>query len=639
MMTLPKFLLAWSDFNWLWVFARLRPAKNMNWTILRALALTFFSALAGGALGLVLGVVIYGHPVGWLPWLMGLILGCTGLCWFGVTALCWNQRAARLRADPASPCGLPKARYPFFRWCLGFIYYVILGILTPLALVVTIENIRGEIAWKKERARLEAAGEKLTFDEILGPEIPASQNAGAAEIFAPFFDYKYLPTKQAAGNGGEPFYVGNVVWSQSNRVADLEHAFITPGQYLPDSAKGSRSSPTTPLINLTNWSAAYRAAAKEPRPGDVAWPSALKLPPPGDPARDVLAGLSRADHDLEQVCAAAALPHAQFPIHYDEAFEALLRDLAFLKGVQQTLQLRCAAHLAAGDSAAAFSDATNAINVAELLREEPLLISQLVRYAQLNFAINTVWQGLAEHRWSDSQLEFFQRRLAEIDCLPGIVLAFEGERAGGILALNRMIQDVQFYNSLTGEGLGLFRFMRALPRSVLRQNQVTLVRFQSQQLAELRTAIAQSQSADLPRCAYEYNEFAEQLASSEFSPYTLMLKMLLPVTGKVIHKTARSQSTIQMAIVACALERYRLANGEFPENLQQLAPKYGEIPLDPMVNEPFHYQRTDDGWFRLYSVGVDGDDDDGRMASGQQDDKEADWPWPVPTRPEHPRLF
>jgi hypothetical protein len=59
-----------------------------------------------------------------------------------------------------------------------------------------------------------------------------------------------------------------------------------------------------------------------------------------------------------------------------------------------------------------------------------------------------------------------------------------------------------------------------------------------------------------------------------------------------------------------------------------------------MVNQPFKYQRTDDGWFLLYSVGLDGQDDGGVMFSDDKSDKEdKDWPWPVPTRPAKHRLF
>ena len=139
-MTLPKFLLAWSDLNWFWLYAKLRPKKNADWSIFRTLGLTALAWAIGAAPGLVLSIVLLGQPVGWLPWLLGLAGACIGLCWFGVTGLCWNQRAAQLRANPAQPVGLPNSRLPFFRWCLGFVYLVMLGLITPFALMVTVDT-------------------------------------------------------------------------------------------------------------------------------------------------------------------------------------------------------------------------------------------------------------------------------------------------------------------------------------------------------------------------------------------------------------------------------------------------------------------------------------------------------------------
>jgi len=89
-MTLPKFLLAWADFNWFWVFAKLRPARNENWSALRTLGLTALAWLIGATVGLVLSFLFFRQPTGWLPWLLGLASACFTVCWFGVTALCWN---------------------------------------------------------------------------------------------------------------------------------------------------------------------------------------------------------------------------------------------------------------------------------------------------------------------------------------------------------------------------------------------------------------------------------------------------------------------------------------------------------------------------------------------------------------------
>jgi hypothetical protein len=639
-MTLPKFLLAWSDFNWL-LYAQLRPSLDESWSIFRVLGLTALTGAVGALLGLVLGLGLYHQPVGWLPWLLGLMGLCVGVCWFGVTALCWNQRAALLRANPSSPSGLGKARYPFFRWCLGLVYFVILGLVTPFALLVTVENIRGEIAWKREHARLVAAGEKLTFREILGPEIPAAENAGAAPIFAPFFDYHRGAPTLAQGNADEIIHNSGLIWSQSNRLERLERVLRTPGNYLPEATNGSRTDLRSQTIEITGWSAAYRKLVENPKKDDALWAAEIKLPPPGNPARDVLAGLSIADLELAEICAAAALPRVQFPYHYEETFAALVRHLSVLKGVQQTLQLRCAAHLAAGETDAAFAVATNALNVANLLREDPLLISQLVRYAQIHIAVSTLWQGLAEHHWSEAQLAEFQSHLAQFDCPQSFVLAMEGERAFSIAGLEHMIQDPQIYDGFMGPPPGILSVLRIIPRSVLRHNQVSIVHNQSAALGPLRHAISNAPQTGLLAAMQSQEALWERLTSRPYSPYTALFAMLAPVSGRAISKTARAEVVVKLAITACALERYHLAQGEYPERLEQLAPKFAvATPLDPMLNEPFRYQRTDDGWFLLYSVGLNGKDDGGLMRSENKSDKEEkDWPWPVPTRLEKSRLF
>lgn len=633
-MTLPKFLLAWADFNWFWVFARLRPNKNRNWSMLRTLGLALLAGSIGAALGLALSYLFFRQPTGWLPWWLGLAGVCIGVCWFGVTGLCWSQRAARLRAAQDYRVDLPKAHYPFFRWCLGFVYFVILGLLTPFALMVTVENVRAEILWKRERARLSAAGEKLTFRELLGPVAPAAENAGAAPVFAPFFDYQSHAAILAPDDSG-------LVWAQSNQLARLERIFKTPATYLPEKPKDVRNAPSTPKIVLAEWSAAYRKLVENPQNGDLLWAADIKLPLPGDPARDVLAGVSIGEKELSEVCAAATLPHAQFPNHYDEAFTVLVKHVTAMKGAQQILQLRCAAHLEAGDTAAAYADVTNALNVANILREEPLLISQLVRYAQISIALNTLWQGLPEHRWSDVQLAQFQRQLAQFDCAAGFVRAMEGERVFAVAGFDSMIQNPQVYDSFMGPPPGILRVLRIIPRSVLRQNEVNIIRNQSAALVALRQAIAEAPRTGLLTVVDSREVRLENYLRGPYSPYTVLFGMLAPAVGRAIERTARMETAVQLAIVACGLERYRLAHGSYPETLGQISgSSFGPVPNDPMVNQSFHYQRTTDGWYQLYSVGLNGKDDGGVMKSGGKEDKEEkDWPWPVPTRPEKVRLF
>ena len=112
---------------------------------------------------------------------------------------------------------------------------------------------------------------------------------------------------------------------------------------------------------------------------------------PGNPAQD-FTDRSGSQRCGDGRCLRGAPSASQFPIRFDMGFDVGgLAHLSLLKGIQQNL--RCAGHLAAGDPNAAFADATNALNVAELLRDEPLLISQLVRMAQSGIATDTLWNG------------------------------------------------------------------------------------------------------------------------------------------------------------------------------------------------------------------------------------------------------
>ena len=71
---------------------------------------------------------------------------------------------------------------------------------------------------------------------------------------------------------------------------------------------------------------------------------------------------------------------------------------------------------------------------------------------------------------------------------------------------------------------------------------------------------------------------------------------------------------MDLARVAIALERYRLAHGEYPESLDALAPQFiAKLPHDIINGQPLHYRRTADGQFVLYSVGWNETDDGGEV--------------------------
>jgi hypothetical protein len=127
------------------------------------------------------------------------------------------------------------------------------------------------------------------------------------------------------------------------------------------------------------------------------------------------------------------------------------------------------------------------------------------------------------------------------------------------------------------------------------------------------------------------------------TPFNFLARLILQLRWKYARTLAYAQSSLDMARVAIALERYRIAHGEYPKSLDVLAPQFiKELPHDIMNGQPLHYRLESDGRFTLYSVGWNQKDDGGKVAYKKTDSKnpsingdEGDWVWSYPAEKEH----
>ena len=109
---------------------------------------------------------------------------------------------------------------------------------------------------------------------------------------------------------------------------------------------------------------------------------------------------------------------------------------------------------------------------------------------------------------------------------------------------------------------------------------------------------------------------AKQVKSGKISTGKLvsdiLASMLVPSVRKAQDSADRAQQTHNNLILAFALARYQREHGHYPKELAALAPKYLErIPQDLFSGQPLIYRPKENGYL-LYSVGVNGKDEDGR---------------------------
>jgi hypothetical protein len=115
--------------------------------------------------------------------------------------------------------------------------------------------------------------------------------------------------------------------------------------------------------------------------------------------------------------------------------------------------------------------------------------------------------------------------------------------------------------------------------------------------------------------------------------YNWYEKLMVPGLTNAVKKFAYGQTSVHLARIAVALERYRRLHGEYPEALDALVPQFlAAVPPDVIGGQPLKYRRTSDGSFVLYSVGWNQTDDGGTPVfkhdnASALDLDQGDWVW------------
>jgi hypothetical protein len=493
---------------------------------------------------------------------------------------------------------------------------------TLIALFYAEEDWRGKHDWEKFKREWVVKGEHFDFASVIPESVPDDQNFALTPVVAS--SYSYILTRNGEKIPGEKrdtrlmnrldFDLGDV---------DLKTNGI--GNW----AKGTTS-------DLKPWQTLYRELATKT--------NLFEIPAqPQSPATDVLLALGKFDPTVEELRQAGLLPESRFPLNYatENPATILIPHLAELKRTALLLQLRAIAELQTDQTEKSLDDVKLMLRLAGSVRTEPFLISHVVRIAILQIALQPVYEGLAERKWSDKQLVALDSALAKFDFLADYGVAIRGERGldvAGIEYIRRSHNRFRTLTDLSGERDGFQMNMAAIalcagPSGWFYQNELHFCQFYNKWY--LPVADDKNQRVSLAAVHAAGNKIYPE--TNHRTPGKLLEAWLLPALNNMVEKFAYVQSSINLARVAIALERYRLTRGEFPVSLDALAPQLmEEIPHDVFNGLPLKYRRINDGQFVLYSIGWNGKDDGGNVAfrknSENVDINQGDWVWRYPAR-------
>jgi hypothetical protein len=318
----------------------------------------------------------------------------------------------------------------------------------------------------------------------------------------------------------------------------------------------------------------------------------------------------------------------------------------------EVLRLRAVAELENNQSEKSFEDVKLILYLANLDHPEPW--HQKLRTDGILAVLQPVWQGLVDHQWSDTQLSAIEKELARFDFLSDYqycVRCWCAVEIEGVDSMEqRRIHDFRaklyFGPDQNGDSLWkrvfdediLFDFM---PKGWFYENDVALTRLN---LLALRTDAEVDKRIISSKIAKRFRDARALYPRHSPCNYMVWGHSDFELSAQ---KFAFAQSSLDQARIACALERHRLATGEYPATLDALIPRFMEkLPHDIINDQPLHYRRTGDGRFLLYSVGWNGTDDGGIVGRQKTpwlnnnrkipdrkiplDKSSGDWVWPNP---------
>ncbi|MCC6797820.1 MAG: hypothetical protein IT366_22085 [Candidatus Hydrogenedentes bacterium] len=310
--------------------------------------------------------------------------------------------------------------------------------------------------------------------------------------------------------------------------------------------------------------------------GQVAWDGNGETLP-ADTMSAIAAYLAANRECLASIAGIDSLNNSRYPIDTRMVLGGPLSHLDQIRGAARLLVLDATYKAETSDAVGAGVTLERAFRLSETLRNEPFLISQLVRVACHTLACGGVEHVLNRVALPDEQLARLQSLIRAADDPDTLYRAFVGERC---LSMD--------------------------PSSPIRRTPI-ISQFLATPTAQVVTEVI---AAGRLSGAKRRDEFAriQQAVDGSFNPYA---GVLVPAFGRTHETHDRDLATLRVAATVIAIERYRIAENKIPDSLSALAPRYLDaVPIDPFDEQPLRFLQGDSGYL-VYSIGPNLRDDQG----------------------------
>ena len=348
---------------------------------------------------------------------------------------------------------------------------------------------------------------------------------------------------------------------------------------------------------------------------DAQWPAS-----PEESATVLEPFMSERTDELQKLSEAVFRSEDVYPHAWENGFEMLLPQLAKLKSFSQISSLSSIYHSLRGDQEKSYQNACLAIQLA-FTGDTDLLISRLVQFAQLHIALETIMAAQQAHLWSDEQWVHIRSLLNDYNAIRQMPNSLRVERAVGYSYIEPMFTQswskaMKRLDQMGAAGQTEIEngfIMNVLDSMASKFSQAFLAKQWRLCMEAYSFMIEDLEKGSAASEEIPWKDIQTNWADQNLMEYGILAKMLLPALSNVQKKAFLIQVKLELAKTAIDLERYYLKHERYPDSLDDLTPIFRSIPaIDPMNRQMLSYKKSESVGFEIYSVGMNGEDDNGR---------------------------
>lgn len=303
---------------------------------------------------------------------------------------------------------------------------------------------------------------------------------------------------------------------------------------------------------------------------------------------------------LEFLHKAAPIEHCRYPVDFSVELGYPMYHLTDIRNCSILLNLEAILHAENNKSRLAFRSVMTNFGLARSLVKEPTSSSQLIRGVCQRYAASSLERIINRTELTDEQLLEIDKALMAAEDISDIPLALVGERCRGIHVFKNptlLIEGIVGGKTLPAPVFELYSALGLADR-----DGIAYIDFINDYIDIASLPLHQRQSA---------SEIVDDKLR-KISKTHILFHIYSPRHSWITRFYLRNIAQVRAARAGIAVQRYRLANGNLPNTLEDLVPSYIDaVPEDPYDGRTIRYDELETG-FVVYSIGEDKKDDGGK---------------------------